>query len=232
VIARKLDKQGVSSGRLNSTIATPRSSQRGSERAGWRLATDGRTGVEPMSAAQHRASMTATPQQPVPRIPSRAWFACCPTRPASGRALPANPTRHTAGESFAGRRESQTLWLASHADEARNVPRNRETRGRAKALGLSECRWAESRSTGTLTASESEMSRLPVAEKASNSIASNGSSPLIFFILVFSFCRSFLFIGALTSREVLPGLPMSSFMWVCPAIAAAILAYREKKSPA
>jgi uncharacterized protein len=28
---------------------------------------------------------------------------------------------------------------------------------------------------------------------------------------------------------VLPGLPMSSFMWVCPAIAAAILAYREKK---
>jgi hypothetical protein len=100
VIARKLDKQGVSSGRLNSTIATPRSSQRGSERAGWRLATDGRTGVEPMSAAQHRASMTATPQQPVPRIPSRAWFACCPTRPASGRALRANPTLHTAGESF------------------------------------------------------------------------------------------------------------------------------------
>lgn len=73
------------------------------------------------------------------------------------------------------------------------------------------------------------MSQPPVAEKASNSFASNGSSPMIFFILIFLLAVPFWFIGALTNREVLPGLPMSSFMWVCPAIAAAILAYREKK---
>ena len=76
------------------------------------------------------------------------------------------------------------------------------------------------------------MSRLPVAEKASNSIASNGKSPLIFFILIFVLSVPFWLVGAVTSSEVLPGLPMSSFMWVCPVMAATIVAYRRKRSRA
>ena len=78
------------------------------------------------------------------------------------------------------------------------------------------------------------MSRLPrpVGERPSNTasgVTSAGPSPLIFFILVFVLSVPFWLLGAETSRQVLPGLPMSSFMWVCPAIAAAMLVYKREK---
>lgn len=55
-------------------------------------------------------------------------------------------------------------------------------------------------------------------------------SPLLFFILIFVLSVPFWLVGAVTSSEVLPGLPMSSFMWVCPVMAATIVVYREKKT--
>jgi CAAX protease family protein len=59
---------------------------------------------------------------------------------------------------------------------------------------------------------------------------STGRSPLSFFIVVFVLSVPFWFLGAASSRQVLPGVPMSSFMWICPVTAAAILLHREKGS--
>ncbi len=73
------------------------------------------------------------------------------------------------------------------------------------------------------------MSPLSAAEKVSNSLAFKGRSPLLFFILIFLLSIPFWLIGAATNRELLPGLPISSFEWICPVTAAAILLYREKK---
>lgn len=50
-------------------------------------------------------------------------------------------------------------------------------------------------------------------------------SPLVFFVLVFALSLPFWLIGALTTIQLLPGLPVSSLMFVCPALAASILVY-------
>jgi len=55
-------------------------------------------------------------------------------------------------------------------------------------------------------------------------------SPLRFFLLVFALSLPFLLAGALTSFQLLPGIPVSGFAILCPMTAAAILVYRENKS--
>jgi len=55
-------------------------------------------------------------------------------------------------------------------------------------------------------------------------------SPLAFFILVFVLAIPFWVIGGLTGFQLLPGLPVTALMAVCPALAALILAYRENRS--
>jgi CAAX protease family protein len=54
-------------------------------------------------------------------------------------------------------------------------------------------------------------------------------SPLSFFLLVFALSLPFLLAGALTSFQLLPGIPVSGFAILCPVTAAAILTYRENK---
>lgn len=46
-------------------------------------------------------------------------------------------------------------------------------------------------------------------------------------MLVFALSTPFWLLGAVTSRQLSADLPVSSFIWICPVIAAAILAYRE-----
>ena len=48
---------------------------------------------------------------------------------------------------------------------------------------------------------------------------------LPFFLLVFALSLPFWLIGAVAGIRLLPGLPISSLMFVCPAMAAAILVY-------
>ena len=50
-----------------------------------------------------------------------------------------------------------------------------------------------------------------------------------YFLLVFMLSVPFLVIGAGTDVQLLPGLPLSSTVWVCPAVAAAILVYRKER---
>ncbi len=52
-------------------------------------------------------------------------------------------------------------------------------------------------------------------------------SPLAFFGLVFALSVPFWLVGAATGIQLTPDLPVSSFIWVCPVVAASILAYRE-----
>lgn len=54
--------------------------------------------------------------------------------------------------------------------------------------------------------------------------------PLKFFFLVFALSISFWMIGAFSPLQLLPGLPVSSLMMFCPAIAASILVYKENKA--
>jgi uncharacterized protein len=56
-------------------------------------------------------------------------------------------------------------------------------------------------------------------------------SPFTFFVLVFALAVPFWMLGAVTTVQLLPGLPLSSLMIVCPLLAAAILVYRESKTP-
>ena len=53
-------------------------------------------------------------------------------------------------------------------------------------------------------------------------------SPLRFFLLVFALSVPFWLLGAVTGFEILPGLPLSALMIVCPLLAASILIYREE----
>ncbi len=55
-------------------------------------------------------------------------------------------------------------------------------------------------------------------------------SPLRFFLLVFVLSLPFWLAGTLTSFQLLPALPVSALMFVCPGAVAAILIYRENKS--
>jgi membrane protease YdiL (CAAX protease family) len=52
-------------------------------------------------------------------------------------------------------------------------------------------------------------------------------SPLAFFVLVFVLSVPFWAVGAATGLQLTPDLPVSSFIWVCPVIAASLLVYRE-----
>lgn len=60
---------------------------------------------------------------------------------------------------------------------------------------------------------------------------SHKSSPLAFFGLVFAFSIPFWVVGALTTRQLLPALPISALGFLCPLLAAAILVYRENGAP-
>ncbi len=55
-------------------------------------------------------------------------------------------------------------------------------------------------------------------------------APLTFFMLVFVLSIPIWLIGVVWSLELLPGLPVSSLMVLCPVVAASILVYRENKS--
>ncbi len=52
------------------------------------------------------------------------------------------------------------------------------------------------------------------------------SSPWTFFALVFALSIPFWLAGALTGLQIVPGLPLAALMFVCPVLAAALLAYR------
>ncbi len=54
-------------------------------------------------------------------------------------------------------------------------------------------------------------------------------SPPKFFLLLFALSLPFYAAGASTSFQLLPGVPVSGLMFVCPAITAAILVYRETR---
>ena len=54
-------------------------------------------------------------------------------------------------------------------------------------------------------------------------------SPFTFFVLVYALSIPFWVAGEVTSFQLLPGLPVSALMFVCPVAAAAILLYRERK---
>ena len=49
----------------------------------------------------------------------------------------------------------------------------------------------------------------------------------MFFVLVFVLSVPFWIVGAATGLQLTPDLPVSSFIWVCPVIAASLLVYRE-----
>lgn len=51
-------------------------------------------------------------------------------------------------------------------------------------------------------------------------------APYVFFALVFALSIPFWVLGAISDRELMPGLPLSSLMVVCPALAALILRWR------
>ena len=53
-------------------------------------------------------------------------------------------------------------------------------------------------------------------------------SALPFFILVFAIAVPFWIIGMVVDVQPLPGLPIAAAMFVCPALAALILTYRER----
>jgi membrane protease YdiL (CAAX protease family) len=57
-----------------------------------------------------------------------------------------------------------------------------------------------------------------------------GRSPWAYFALVFALAVPFWIAGAVTGRQLLPGLPISALMAVCPLLAASILVRRERGS--
>jgi uncharacterized protein len=80
---------------------------------------------------------------------------------------------------------------------------------------------------------EPQMPPLPqsVDRDSSNTVVSRRSrSPLKFFLLVFALSIPFWLAGAVTTYQLLPGLPVSSLMFFCPATAALIFVYRENKT--
>lgn len=63
---------------------------------------------------------------------------------------------------------------------------------------------------------------------SSNMIATRSRSLLAFFILAFALAVPFWVVGAMTRLQLLPGLPVAALMFICPGLAALILAHREK----
>ena len=62
-----------------------------------------------------------------------------------------------------------------------------------------------------------------------NKIVTESSSPLAFFLLVFALSVPFWLAGAVMSLRLLPGIPVSALMFVCPGTAALILVYRKNR---
>ncbi|WP_440066752.1 CPBP family intramembrane glutamic endopeptidase [Streptosporangium sp. OZ121] len=52
-------------------------------------------------------------------------------------------------------------------------------------------------------------------------------SPGAFFLLVFALTAPFLALDAMGGSQILPGIPLSGLAFVCPAVAAVVLRYRE-----
>jgi membrane protease YdiL (CAAX protease family) len=69
---------------------------------------------------------------------------------------------------------------------------------------------------------------LPAFEmmRRSTSDAAEQRSPAFFFVLVFGLTLPFWAVSAMTTIELLPGVPVAAFAVVCPAIAALALSYR------
>ena len=68
---------------------------------------------------------------------------------------------------------------------------------------------------------------LTATHGAGRTTDSGNRSPQAFFALVFVLSVPFWLVGAATGRLLTADLPISSFIWVCPVIAAAILLYRD-----
>lgn len=67
-------------------------------------------------------------------------------------------------------------------------------------------------------------------QDSSITIGSQNRSPFNFLLLIFALSIPFWLIGQATGLELLPGLPVSSFSWLCPALAAVILVHGENKA--
>lgn len=63
--------------------------------------------------------------------------------------------------------------------------------------------------------------------KLADLMSLRASKAAAFFILVIIFCIPFWILGEWMQIQILPGLPIDSFMVVCPVLAALILIYRE-----
>lgn len=57
--------------------------------------------------------------------------------------------------------------------------------------------------------------------------ARDDRSPVRFFLLVFALSTPIWLLGAVSRRQLSADLPVSSFVWVCPAVAAGVLVWRE-----
>src|ERR1019366_10611991 len=55
----------------------------------------------------------------------------------------------------------------------------------------------------------------------------SGPSPVAFFVLVFALAVPFWVVGGAPGLQLMPGLPIAGLMFVCPGLAALILAFRE-----
>ena len=62
-----------------------------------------------------------------------------------------------------------------------------------------------------------------------NAIMSTSKSPLKFFLLVLVLSIPFWLVGFLDLPKILPNLPVSAMMFVCPMVAALILVHQENK---
>src|SRR5215213_3408320 len=71
-----------------------------------------------------------------------------------------------------------------------------------------------------------------VDDNSSKTITTQRRSPLRFFLLVFALSIPFALIGEVTGLQLYPGIPVTALAFVCPATAAAILAYRENGTAA
>ena len=54
-------------------------------------------------------------------------------------------------------------------------------------------------------------------------------SPVRFCLLTFTLSVPFFLLGVATSLQLLAGIPVSAFAFVCPGLAAAILVYEERR---
>ena len=64
-----------------------------------------------------------------------------------------------------------------------------------------------------------------------DTVASRRRSPLRFFLLVFALSTPIWLLGAVTGAQLTADLPVSSFIWVTPVLAASMLVYRENGTP-